>query len=150
MTDWFSISNPMALFPIYNVDSGIKEEHLIRLETTNREVFIRKKHLTTIEKAYDTTWKYGIMRDLRDLSLKGRLPRFINGFLLERKFKILIGSTLSDIKNHEERGSQGSVLSVILFSIKINYKPKCLYPEVNGSLYVVDLLICHRSKKYSP
>ena len=50
--------------------------HLIRLET-----FIRKQHLTAIffdlEKASDTTWEYGIMQDLHDLGLKGRLPMFI-------------------------------------------------------------------------
>ena len=52
------------------------------------------------------------MRDLRDLGLKGRLPHFINGFLFDRKFKIHIGSTLSDMKNQEEEVPQGSVLSV--------------------------------------
>ncbi len=27
-----------------------------------------------LEKAYDTTWKNGIMRDLHELGLRGRLP----------------------------------------------------------------------------
>ena len=34
-----------------------------------------------MEKAYDTTWKYGIMRDLNDLGLKCRLPNLIDNFL---------------------------------------------------------------------
>ena len=91
-------------------------DHLVRLETVIRETFIRNEHLAAIffdlEKAYDTTWKYGIMRDLRDLGLKGRLPHFISGFLSDRKFKVRIGSTLSDIKNQEERVPQGSVLTI--------------------------------------
>ena len=30
-----------------------------------------------LEKAYDTTWKYGILKDLFDMRLKGKLPTFI-------------------------------------------------------------------------
>ena len=30
-----------------------------------------------LEKAYDTTWNYGIMQDLHDLGLRRRLPMFI-------------------------------------------------------------------------
>ena len=42
-------------------------DHLVRLETFIREAFIKKEHLVAVffdlEKAYDTTWKYGIMND---------------------------------------------------------------------------------------
>ena len=86
------------------------------------------------------------MRDLYDLGLKGRLSHFINWFLLDRKFKIRIGSTLSDMKNQEEGVPQGSVLSMTLFSIKIKNIIECLSPWVDGSLYVDNLLICFRSK----
>ena len=59
-------------------------DHLILLETFIKEAFIRKQHLTAVffdlEKAYDTTWKYGIMRDLHDLGLRGRLLMFIKTF----------------------------------------------------------------------
>ena len=78
-------------------------DHLIHLKTTIREALVRKEHLTAIffdlEKAYNTMGKYGIMGDFRNLGLKSRLPRFINGFQQDRKFKIHIGSTRSDMKN---------------------------------------------------
>ena len=78
-------------------------DHLVHLETVIREAFIRNEYLAAIyfdlEKAYNTTLKYGIMRDLRDLGLKGRLPHFISGFLSDHKFKVRIRSTLSDMKN---------------------------------------------------
>ena len=123
---------------------------MVRLETTIREAFINNEHLTAIffdrEKTYDTTWKYGKKRGLRNLGLKRKLPHFINGSLLDRKFKILIGSTLSDMKNQEEGVPQGSVLSVTLFSVKINNITKCYSPGADGSLYVDDLLICFRLK----
>ena len=52
-------------------------DHLVCLETVIREAFIKNEHLAAIffdlEKAYDATWKYGKLRDLRDLGLKGRL-----------------------------------------------------------------------------
>ena len=89
MIDWFGIWNPMVLFLIYNTDSVVNgcrctTDDLVPLETVIREAFIRNEHLAAIffdpEKAYDTMWKYGIMRDLHDLGLKGRLPHFISGF----------------------------------------------------------------------
>ena len=83
---WYLESNGL----ISNLQCGFHSkrcttDHLVHLETIIREAFIRNKHLAAIffdlEMAYDTMWKYGIMRDLRDLGLKGRLPHFISGFL---------------------------------------------------------------------
>ena len=80
----------------------VKLFHLVRLETFVREAFIKKEHLTAVffdlEKAYDTTWKYGIMRDLSDFGLKGRLPIFIDNFLSNRNFKVRVGTTLSGLQ----------------------------------------------------
>ena len=46
-------------------------DHLVRLETFIREGFIKGEHVVALffdlEKAYDTTWKYGIMRDFKKL-----------------------------------------------------------------------------------
>ena len=53
-------------------------DHLARLESFIRDAFIKKEHCVAIffdlEKAYDMTWKYGIMKDLHDTGLRGRLP----------------------------------------------------------------------------
>ena len=106
-------------------------DHLIRLET-----FIRKQHLTAVffdlKKAYDTTWKYSIMRDLYDLGLRGRLPMFIKNFLFKRTFRVCMGSTFSN--SQEEGVPEGSILSVTLFSIKINNIVKCLTPSIDCAL----------------
>ena len=48
-----------------------------------------KKHITAIfdlEKANDTTWKFGIIKDLYDLKLRARQPKFIEFFLTDRTF----------------------------------------------------------------
>ena len=43
-------------------------DHLIRLESFIRNAFINKQHAVSIffdlEKAYDTAWKHGILKDL--------------------------------------------------------------------------------------
>ena len=87
----------------------------------------------------------GIMRDLSDFGLKGRLPIFIDNFLSNRNFKVRVGTTLSGLQGQEEGVPQGSIISVTLFSIKINNIVKALNPGVDCSLYV-DFLICYRSK----
>ena len=89
-------------------------DHLVRLETFIREAFINKEHLVAVffdlEKAYDTTWKYGIMNDLHEIGLKGRLPIFVQNFLSNREFKVRVGSTLSEAHNQMQGVPQGSTL----------------------------------------
>ena len=74
------------------------------------------------------------------------MPHFIDNFLSNRNFKVRVGTTLSDLQGQEEGVPQGSILSVTLFSIKINNIVKTLNPGVYCSLYVDDFLICYRSK----
>ena len=75
-------------------------DHLVRFEMFCREAFIHNQHLVSVffdlEKAYDTTWKYGIMKDLHGFSLRGRLPNCISNFLQDRSFKVRVGSYFSD------------------------------------------------------
>ena len=125
-------------------------DHLVRLETFIREAFIQKQHLTAVffdlEKAYETAWKYGIMKDLKELGLEGRMPIFIDHFLSDRKFRVRQGDTLSNQKEQEMGVPQGSILSVTLFNIKINNIVKQINPGTDCALYVDDFLICYRSK----
>ena len=99
-----------------------------------------------LEKAYDTTWRYGILKDLHDLGLKGRLPLFVQSFLENRTMQVRVGSTLSDLYDQEQGVPQGSILSTTLFNIKINNIVNCLDNKTDGSLYVDDFGICYRSK----
>ena len=116
----------------------------------NRETFIKREHLVAVyfdlEKAYDTTWRCGVMKDLHEAGLRGKMPIFITIFLINRKFLVWIGGTLSEIYNQEEGVPQGSILDVTLFSINISSIVKCLGNAIDGSLYVDDFLICYQSK----
>ncbi|MBJ5468704.1 reverse transcriptase family protein, partial [Salmonella enterica subsp. enterica serovar Derby] len=67
-------------------------DHLLRLETSIREAFVRRQHLVSVffdlEKAYDRAWRYVILRDLHSCGLRGNLPLFIEGFLQNRRFQV--------------------------------------------------------------
>ena len=125
-------------------------DNLVRLETFIRDAFVKKEHVVAVffdlEKAYDTTWRYGIMKDIHKLGLRGRLPTFIESFLADRAMQVRVGSTLSDLYDQEQGVPQGGVLSTTLFNIKINDIVKCLDNLTDCSLYVDDFCICFRSK----
>jgi Reverse transcriptase (RNA-dependent DNA polymerase) len=59
-------------------------DHLVCLETYVQEGFVAKQHvvgvLFDIEKAYDTTWRYTILKQLQDWNFKGHLPYFKRNF----------------------------------------------------------------------
>ena len=71
-----------------------------------------------LEKAYDTTWKYGRLNDLDNAGHRGNMPKLISKFLTGRNLSVRAGNTLSDSYHQQEGVPQGSVLSVTLFSIK--------------------------------
>ncbi|GBN69869.1 putative RNA-directed DNA polymerase from transposon BS [Araneus ventricosus] len=81
-------------------------DNLLALETDIRLSFLQRKHLVAIffdiEKAYDRTWRYGILKDLYDLGLKGNLPIFIKNFLQLRKFRVKVEFEFSDFFIQEE------------------------------------------------
>ena len=125
-------------------------DHLVRLESFIRDAFLNKQEVVSIffdlEKAYDTTWKYGILKDLHEAGLRGRMPIFISNFLENRNFRVRLGSTFSDPFDQEMGVPQGSILSVTLFSLKINSLAKILSEDVQGSLFVDDFLMSYRAK----
>ena len=111
----------------------------------------KKEHVLAIsfdlEKAYDTIWKHGILSDLYDLDFHGHLPTFIDGFLSHRLFQVIPGSTLSDTYEQEMVVHKGSILSPVLFSLKINNIVKSVLKRSEASLFVdvSALCICAKS-----
>ena len=118
---------------------------LIRLEASICEAFIAKKHHVSVffdlEKAYDTAWRFGILRTLHEIGLRGELPLFIRSFLADRKFKVKVGNSFSSLHHQEEVVPQGSVLSVTLFALSINDITSVIPKDVLSTLFVDDLSI---------
>ena len=123
-------------------------DHLVSLERYVRDAFAHKQQavglIFDLEKAYETTWQYGIMRDLHRAGLRGRLPIFVSEYLKDRKFKVRVGVTLSDEFGTEEGVPTGGVLAVTCFGLKINDLPRHIPPDIFRALFVDDLAICFR------
>lgn len=139
---------------INRLQSGFRKgrstlDHIIRIETFIRDSFLNRKHAIAVffdlEKAYDTTWKHGILQDLHQMGLRGRLPLFIKDFLTDRKFRVKINNTYSEQHVQELGVPQGCILSVTLFNIKINSISLAINPNIMACLYVDDLCICSRN-----
>ena len=86
--------------------------------------FVNSEHFVSVffdlEKAYDRTWRYGIVRDMHNVGLRGRLPLYIAEFLKHRTLSVRIGNHISEKREQQNGVPQGSVLSVTLFALKIN------------------------------
>ena len=71
-----------------------------------------------LEKAYDTTWKYGIVKDLKNLGLEGRMPIFIQNFLQDRRFRVRMGEVFSEEKQEEMAVPQGSEVQPHCYAVQ--------------------------------
>jgi len=120
-------------------------EVLVKLDTAIKKAFCNKQHCISIffdmQKAYDTTWRRGILNVLYQAGFRGHLPIFIRNFLTERRMKVRVGSVLSDSFEQVEGVPQGSVLSVTCFALAINQLPSCIPQGTECTLYVDDFSI---------
>ena len=120
-------------------------DSLARLDDYIKIAFARKQHAVAVffdlEKAYDTTWRYHILETLKDAGFRGHLPKFIQGFLSDRRFTVKIGSTFSDEYIQHEGVPQGSVLSCTLFALAVNGLPSSVPDGVESFLYVDDFAL---------
>ena len=83
-----------------------------------------------------------ILSSLYNLDFQGHLPTFIDGFLSHRLFQVRADSTLSDTYEQEMGVPQGSILSLILFSLKINNIVKSVLKGLEVSLFMDDFALC--------
>ena len=125
-------------------------DQLVSLERYLRDAFAQRQQAVGVffdlEKAYETSWQYGIIRDLHRIGLRGRLPVFVSDYLRDRRIRVRIGTTLSDEFYPEEGVPTGGVLAVTCFGLKINELPSCIAKDIFKALFVGDLAICYRGR----
>ena len=125
-------------------------DHLVRLETEVRKAFAYCEQVVSIfydmEKAYDLTWRYGILRDLFAAGIRGRVAFYISEYLKPQKFRVRIDGHLSEEYTQESRVPQGEILSATLFALKIRKLTECIPRDdrILASLYVDDLQVSYR------
>ncbi|GFX00971.1 putative RNA-directed DNA polymerase from transposon X-element [Trichonephila clavipes] len=123
-------------------------DNLVFLESQIRDAFVGRNHLVSlffdIDKAYDRTWRYGILRNMHDFGLRRNLPIFVFNFLAVRYFYVRIGHSSSHKFMQGQGVPQGSVLSVTLFNIHMSNILHKLPPSVRGMLYIDDLQVSYQ------
>ena len=143
---WFLEYNNL----ITNLQSGFRSnrsttDNIIQLETAIQKSLHNKQHFIAVffdlQKAYDTAWKFGIIKKIHEYGLRGNLPIFLRNFLSNRCIKVRVGGCLSEDRPVEEGIPQGSVLSCSLFMIAINDICDAVPENVQKTLYVDDFTI---------
>lgn len=120
-------------------------DSLIRFTSDILESFRNRNSVLCVffdmEKAYDKTWRHGILRTLHSFELRGHLMYYVNNFLLDRTFCTKIGAALYTPHTQEEGVPQGSVLSCTLFSVAISGILNSVPCGARSSLYVDDFMM---------
>ena len=102
-----------------------------------------------MHKAYDTTWRYGILRSLHRMGIRGNMAQYCKEFLSHRHFNVRSGGASSRTMTQIEGVPQGSVISCTLFIVALNDIVRDLPMNVRASMYVDDLMI-YSSSRYVP
>ena len=125
-------------------------DHLVSHERYIRDASAQRQQAVSLffdlEKAYETTWQYGIIRDLHRIGLRGRLSVFVSEYLRHRRIRVRIGITLSDEFYPEEGVPAGGVLADTCFSLKIDELPSCIARDIFRAPFVDDLAIYFRGR----
>jgi len=73
-----------------------------------------------ISKAYDTTWRPHILKQLTNIICNDNLFNFIKNFLTNRTLQVKANEKISKLYVQQNGVPQGSSLSVTLFLVAIN------------------------------
>lgn len=138
-----------------NEQSGFRKhrsttDNIIDLESEINEGFINKQKCLAvffdIKKAYDTAWKYNILKQLTIWEIQGNILAFINNFLNNRYFRVRANGCLSNRTPQMNGIPQGSIISVTLFLAAINEITKNIIAPVKARLYADDLVLYMKGK----
>lgn len=149
--DWYFVTNNIITNSQFGFRTSLSTlDGLISLESNIREAFAKQMHgvavFLDLEKAYDRTWRYHILRKLESVNVKGQLFNFVKNFLMNRTFQVCIGDKLTNKYNLENGVPQGSVLSVKLFLLAINDVVNQIDPSINVYLYADDIVLFYKHK----
>ena len=120
------------------------KDHIIQLESSIDKAFANKESTLAVfldlEKAYDMLWPSGVIIKLEQLGIHGRIVKWIQNFLLNRKIQVRLNGTFSTLKEIDNGTPQGSVISPTLFNIAVNDLSK-IVSGVSFSQYADDIAI---------
>jgi ribonuclease HI len=120
-------------------------DQVARLEKIIRETYVEKAVCVVVfidlKGAYDKVNHRLLLQKLLECGVKGRLLRYCQDFLTDRKFKVFYNGEYSAIKNMRVGVPQGAAISPLLFNIFISDIPDM--DGITRTEYADDLaLIC--------
>lgn len=89
-----------------------------------------------INSAFDTFWHDGIIYKLIEMNVDFYLVKIVQDFLKERKFRVHLGKTSSELFTIPAGVPQGSILGPILYNIYTSDLPR--FDDVNLSIFADD------------
>jgi hypothetical protein len=92
-----------------------------------------------IEKAFDTTWHFGLLYKLSTLQFSISIIKLIGSFLSHRQFRVLAEGEISMPRDIQAGVPQGSVMSPTLYSLYV--KDMLQTPGVYLGLFADDICI---------
>ena len=128
------------------LDQIIALENSIKAAKTNKKIV--GAVFLDLEKAYDTMWREGLLKKLKELGISGNMYNYINDFLKDRTFQVKVGSSLSTVHQQINGTPQGAVISPTLFNISVNDLNKVIDdPNTKISQFADDCAIWKTWKK---
>jgi hypothetical protein len=140
---WYLENN--NLLSLFQRNNRCTLDNLTYLESFIMEAFADREYLISlffdIEKAYDRTWRRLVLETMIKLGFKGEIVHFVNNFLQNRSFQVLLGNLKSTPRFLLNGLLQGSVISVVLFIIVINDIFQRINPSLQSIMYCDDLCV---------
>src|SRR5215469_9593293 len=93
-----------------------------------------------LTRAFDATWRDGILLKIHSLGLRDALPQYIHALLSNRSIRVRLHTVYSRPFLMSEGVPQGGVLSGLLFSLALNDITLTIPSSVRISLYADDVL----------
>src|SRR5215469_13511790 len=94
-----------------------------------------------LTRAFDTTWRGGILLKIHSLGLRGALPQYIHAILSNRSIRVRLHTVYSRPFFLSEGVPQEGVLNGLLFSLALNDITMTIPSSVHISLYADDVLL---------
>ena len=106
------------------------EDHLLKLEADIRKAQLENRYLLAIfldlSNAFDRCWNKGVLLNLINIGIKGKMLNWIANFLENRQIAVRVNGQTSETLTTENGCPQGSVLSPILFNVIMNTLSKAI------------------------